>query len=87
MAPVYCEPLTFEPTPRRRLGSSRAASKGGVDQLVRTLAAERARHHIRVNAVAPGYVVNIVAGVTALASPASYVTGCIIAVDGGYAAT
>jgi NAD(P)-dependent dehydrogenase (short-subunit alcohol dehydrogenase family) len=32
------------------------ASKGGIDQLVRTLAVEWAKHGIRVNAVAPGYV-------------------------------
>ncbi|TCO32460.1 NAD(P)-dependent dehydrogenase (short-subunit alcohol dehydrogenase family) [Kribbella steppae] len=36
-----------------------AASKGGINQLVRTLAAEWATHGIRVNAVAPGYVANI----------------------------
>lgn len=95
-----------------------AASKGGVNQLVRTLAAEWASHSIRVNAVAPGYVANIMAGVTAhddpasdrriatftplgrratveeIAAPyaflasraASYVTGSILAVDGGYTA-
>ncbi|WP_435173075.1 SDR family NAD(P)-dependent oxidoreductase [Actinacidiphila sp. bgisy145] len=96
-----------------------AASKGGVNQLVRTLAAEWAAHRIRVNAVAPGYVANIMDAVTAhddpasdrrirtftplgrratveeiaapyafLASPAaSYVTGSILSVDGGYTAT
>lgn len=96
-----------------------AASKGGVNQLVRTLAAEWAEHRIRVNAVAPGYVANIMDSVTAhddpasdqriniftplgrratveeiaapyafLASPAAaYVTGSILAVDGGYTAT
>ena len=96
-----------------------AASKGGINQLVRTLAAEWAPHGIRVNAVAPGYVANIMDSVTAhddpaseeristftplgrratveeiaapyafLAAPAaSYVTGSILAVDGGYTAT
>ncbi|MGK3647163.1 SDR family NAD(P)-dependent oxidoreductase [Pseudarthrobacter enclensis] len=95
-----------------------AASKGGVNQMVRTLAAEWAPHRIRVNAVAPGYVANIMDSVTAhddptsdqrietftplgrrgnvdeiagpfafLASPAAnYVTGAILAVDGGYTA-
>ncbi len=96
-----------------------AASKGGVNQLVRTLAAEWASHNIRVNAVAPGYVDNIMAGVDVhndprsdqristftplgrratvaeiaapylfLATPAaSYVTGSVLCVDGGYTAT
>lgn len=94
------------------------ASKGGVDQLVRVLAVEWARHGIRVNAVAPGYVDNVMAGVEVhsdpeserrirtftplgrratvdeiaapfvfLASPAaSYITGAVLAVDGGYTA-
>ena len=48
-----------------------AASKGGINQLVRTLAAEWAPHDIRVNAVAPGYVSNIMASVTAHDDPAS----------------
>ena len=95
-----------------------AASKGGINQLVRTLAVEWATHGIRVNAVAPGYVDNIMDGVVVHAVPASdqrintftplgrratveeiaapfaflasraaaYVTGSIIAVDGGYTA-
>lgn len=96
-----------------------AASKGGVNQLVRTLAAEWAPHGIRVNAVAPGYVTNLMESVTAHDEPASdqrintftplgrrgtveevaapyaflastaasYVTGSVLAVDGGYTAT
>jgi NAD(P)-dependent dehydrogenase (short-subunit alcohol dehydrogenase family) len=48
-----------------------AASKGGINQLVRTLAAEWAVHGIRVNAVAPGYVANIMDSVTAHDDPAS----------------
>lgn len=94
------------------------ASKGGVDQLVRGLAVEWAQHGIRVNAVAPGYVDNVMAGVEVhsdpesderiraftplgrratvdeiaapfvfLASPAAnYITGAVLAVDGGYTA-
>lgn len=96
-----------------------AASKGGVNQLVRTLAAEWASDGIRVNAIAPGYVANVMSDVTAhddpasdrriatftplgrrasvgeIAAPyvflasraASYVTGSVLAVDGGYTAT
>jgi NAD(P)-dependent dehydrogenase (short-subunit alcohol dehydrogenase family) len=95
-----------------------AASKGGIDQLVRTMAVEWAKKGIRVNGVAPGYIDNIMAGVTYdpddayqkraitrtpmgrrgalgefvgaylyLASDAaSYVTGHILYVDGGYQA-
>ncbi|MFI7062348.1 SDR family NAD(P)-dependent oxidoreductase [Kribbella sp. NPDC050124] len=48
-----------------------AASKGGINQLVRTLAAEWAAHGIRVNAIAPGYVANIMDSVTAHDDPAS----------------
>jgi NAD(P)-dependent dehydrogenase (short-subunit alcohol dehydrogenase family) len=38
------------------------ASKAGVDMLVRTLAVEWADHGIRVNAIAPGYMDNIMRG-------------------------
>ncbi len=96
-----------------------AAAKGGVNQLVRTMAVEWAQRGIRVNAIAPGYSENIMIGagsthadaqkeqqirtftpmgrrcrVEELVGPAiflasdasSYVTGAILAVDGGYTA-
>lgn len=47
------------------------ASKGGIDQLVRNLAVEWAPSQIRVNAVAPGYVANIMSGVTVHSDPES----------------
>ena len=36
-----------------------SASKGGVDQMVRSFAAEWGKHRIRVNAIAPGYMENV----------------------------
>lgn len=40
-----------------------AASKGGINQLVRTMAVEWAQRGVRVNAVAPGYIENVMAGI------------------------
>ena len=48
-----CSVAALMPTPGALAYS---ASKGGVAQLTKTLASEVARHNIRVNAVAPGYV-------------------------------
>jgi NAD(P)-dependent dehydrogenase (short-subunit alcohol dehydrogenase family) len=95
------------------------AAKGGINQLTRVMALEWAAQNIRVNAIAPGYLENIMQGASAehdnpekqqqiitftpmarrgrleefvgpvvfLASDASsYVTGAVLAVDGGYTA-
>jgi NAD(P)-dependent dehydrogenase (short-subunit alcohol dehydrogenase family) len=40
-----------------------AASKGGINQLVQTMGVEWAQRGVRVNAVAPGYIENIMADV------------------------
>lgn len=94
-----------------------AASKAGVGMLTKTLACEWARHHVRVNAIAPGvfrttlnsaaldiperaaaiigktpmarfgHVDELVGTALLLAAPAgSFITGQIIAVDGGFLA-
>jgi NAD(P)-dependent dehydrogenase (short-subunit alcohol dehydrogenase family) len=98
---------------------SYSAAKGGVNQLTRVMAVELASQGIRVNAVAPGYLENVMQGAAAEhASPeterriqartplgrrarlqelvgpvvflasdaASYVTGAVLFVDGGYTA-
>jgi NAD(P)-dependent dehydrogenase (short-subunit alcohol dehydrogenase family) len=96
-----------------------SAAKGGVILLTRVMALELASENIRVNAIAPGYLENIMEGMVAeharpeteerirtrtplgrrarlselvgpvvfLASDAaSYVTGTVLTVDGGYTA-
>ena len=96
-----------------------SAAKGGVNQLTRVMAVDLAVHGIRVNAVAPGYLENVMEGLGAehakpeterriesrtpmrrrarlqelvgpvvfLASDAAtYVTGAVLFVDGGYTA-
>jgi NAD(P)-dependent dehydrogenase (short-subunit alcohol dehydrogenase family) len=96
--------------------SAYGAAKGGVNQLVRSLALEWGQHNIRVNAVAPGWTehrmegnghsVNATVAEAAIArtplkrfgtadeiaaatlflasESASFITGTVLAVDGGY---
>jgi NAD(P)-dependent dehydrogenase (short-subunit alcohol dehydrogenase family) len=94
-----------------------SASKGGIGQLTKSLAAAWASEGVRVNAVAPGWIATpltqalredaektapilartpmarwgtpeeVAGGIVFLASPAArFITGAILAIDGGYMA-
>ena len=70
----------------RGLGSY-AASKAGLLQLTRTMAMEFARHGVRVNAIAPGYVLTEMNREFIASDASSYMTGSTIVVDAGHLAS
>ena len=69
------------------LATAYAASKGGVIAATASLARELGPHGIRVNAVAPGRIEDIVELVAFLATcPFDYVNGTTLRADGGFSA-